>query len=494
MEPITRSEQYLASIIGEDVVLPVPQSRIEHYLNLIAQNGISPSSAGLISYDPDADYPDGSMGAGLQDQAGELSDLKSAIDDIQDKLGSTETVSLTVVQQKRYDVVNGELIKYEGSSYNSIKSTIISVEPGEVYLYSGRVYNYANQYSLIAVDDDDAPLKYELNNTTDTNVTDYNFVIPNGATELIIQSYMTTPTLKKVVDVISDLTSDVAEIQAQIPAIETNANADQYNRVMRSISRLGYNAPKNTKVGFINAYNLGFRILLCDLRFTSDNVPVLFHDAYINKNYNDVYYTGGSIVPKADQITIESLTWAEVQGLEYHKTVNGVTVTYPIMCLEDMCKLVKQLGTELYIECKTSITATYAPIACDLVKKYGLVNITSWVADMASYLTNVISEIPTARVATMTQTINATAITSLKALLTGSNKIFFFSWDSTTLNDTNVGLMMADNIPFEMGSVDGDANILAYLAQGTPYQYCTGIESNTTIAGKAILEGLLNGD
>ena len=45
MEPITRSEQYLASIIGEDVVLPVPQSRIEHYLNLIAQNGISPSSA-----------------------------------------------------------------------------------------------------------------------------------------------------------------------------------------------------------------------------------------------------------------------------------------------------------------------------------------------------------------------------------------------------------------------------------------------------------------
>ena len=79
MEPITRSEQYLASIIGEDVVLPVPQSRIEHYLNLIAQNGISPSSAGLISYDPDADYPDGSLGAGMKAEAAEVNDLKSQI-------------------------------------------------------------------------------------------------------------------------------------------------------------------------------------------------------------------------------------------------------------------------------------------------------------------------------------------------------------------------------------------------------------------------------
>ena len=82
MEPITRSEQYLASIIGEDVVLPVPQSRIEHYLNLIAQNGISPSSAGLISYDPDADYPDGSLGAGMKAEAADVNDLKSAFDSV----------------------------------------------------------------------------------------------------------------------------------------------------------------------------------------------------------------------------------------------------------------------------------------------------------------------------------------------------------------------------------------------------------------------------
>ena len=110
MEPITRSEQYLASIIGEDVVLPVPQSRIEHYLNLIAQNGISPSSAGLISYDPDASYPDGSMGAGLQDQAAEVSDLKSA-------MTLFNGGEMTVVDGSYINKSTGALVSNNGYSY-----------------------------------------------------------------------------------------------------------------------------------------------------------------------------------------------------------------------------------------------------------------------------------------------------------------------------------------------------------------------------------------
>ena len=82
MEPITRSEQFLAAILGEDIALPIPQSRIEHYLSLIAQNGIAPSSAGLINYDPDAAYPDGSIGKAVQDQTDEIGDVKSAISNL----------------------------------------------------------------------------------------------------------------------------------------------------------------------------------------------------------------------------------------------------------------------------------------------------------------------------------------------------------------------------------------------------------------------------
>lgn len=97
MVPITRSEQYLAAIIGEDVELPVPQSRIEHYLNAIAQNGIEPSSAGLISYDPEAPYPEGSLGAMITSMLDELDD-KANIDGYYESMtvGNAEQLVATV--------------------------------------------------------------------------------------------------------------------------------------------------------------------------------------------------------------------------------------------------------------------------------------------------------------------------------------------------------------------------------------------------------------
>lgn len=91
MIPETRSEIFLANIAGEQNELPAPQSRIEHYLNAIAQAGdIHGGSAGAVIYDKDASYPDGSVGAAMQEMDGEISEntgdisqLKSAITDIQ---------------------------------------------------------------------------------------------------------------------------------------------------------------------------------------------------------------------------------------------------------------------------------------------------------------------------------------------------------------------------------------------------------------------------
>lgn len=91
MVPETRSELFLANIAGEENELPPPQSRIEHYLNAIAQAGtISGGSAGAVLYDPDASYPDGSVGAAMQEMddeitenAGDISQLKSQINEVE---------------------------------------------------------------------------------------------------------------------------------------------------------------------------------------------------------------------------------------------------------------------------------------------------------------------------------------------------------------------------------------------------------------------------
>lgn len=115
MIPETRSEQYLASIIGEEVELPVPQSRIEHYLNIIAQNGVAPSSAGLINYDPDASYPDGSIGKEVHELDGDVSELKSQIADLENRVVATWTKGLI-------SAASGEI----ASSANGATSDIIS--------------------------------------------------------------------------------------------------------------------------------------------------------------------------------------------------------------------------------------------------------------------------------------------------------------------------------------------------------------------------------
>ena len=423
------------------------------------------------------------IGGAIREQ---VSELKGDLGKLNDIFAYADNMQISQVQMKRYDIENGKLITLEGSSYNSFKSSIIDVTDGDVYLYSGRVYNYEKQWSIIVTDGTDNVLFSALNITTDKSVTDYEFHIPNGGRKLYLQSYITPIVLKRreFIDVVSEIKENADNIALNSSEIKIPT----YDKVLRSISRLGgINAPKNCKQGFINAYNMGFRILLCDIRFTSDNVPVLFHDNYINQNYRDVYDSNGVMVPRDSQIDVASITSETFLSYKYKKTIDGSANWYPTMSLEEMCKLIKSLPVELYIEIK-SMTEEQASIACNIVKKYGISSRTSWVADSASIIGYVKNNIPQARIGTMPSTINSTQVGYISALKTSENNVFIFGWNTTVLTDANVKLMMDANIPFEIGTIDTEQGILDYFAQGNQYNYCTGIESNSVIAGKVILE------
>lgn len=91
MIPETRSEIFLANIAGEQNELPAPQSRIEHYLNAIAQAGdIHGGSAGAVIYDKDASYPDGSVGAAMQEMDGDISENTSDISQLKSQINEVE--------------------------------------------------------------------------------------------------------------------------------------------------------------------------------------------------------------------------------------------------------------------------------------------------------------------------------------------------------------------------------------------------------------------
>lgn len=269
-----------------------------------------------------------------------------------------------------------------------------------------------------------------------------------------------------------------------------------YDSVMRSIQRLGLGSPRQSIISYKRAYDEGFRILLCDLLFTKDNIPVCFHDSYIGENQTYVRYKDGSEVQMYPEIgsrdSIHNLTYDELNekydfgiygGYEYKDT--------KLLKFEDILKFVRDFDVELYVEVK-EMNKQQAYQICRQVKKIGIESKVSWAGN--ENMKYIVDNNPLARVSTMPYQITDDDIVFLLSLKTGRNKVFFFGWNETILDESIVKKLYDNEIQFEMGTIDDEIEILNYLKQGVAYQYCTGIESNTIIAGKVIYENSQNND
>ena len=231
------------------------------------------------------------------------------------------------------------------------------------------------------------------------------------------------------------------------------------------------------------AYEKGFRILLCDLRFTSDNIPVLHHDDIINS-----YAKNSDGTPLIEEISIQSNTYSKLLEYDYGIYKGEKYKGTKIMHLKEMLYLCKMLGCELYIEVK-AMNKQQAKIACDLVKKYGMDKVTSW-SGTFQQMQFVIENDKYARVSTMPERITDIHINELKSLKTGYNKVFVFAWETTVLNETLVNKLIENEIEFEMGTLNSEKEIINYFLKDENYNYCTGISSDKLVSGKVLLNNM----
>ena len=95
----------------------------------------------------------------------------------------------------------------------------------------------------------------------------------------------------------------------------------------------------------------------------------------------------------------------------------------------------------------------------------------------------------TARVSTMPRMIRDSEIEELLSLKRENNKVFFFTYDTAMLTDEVLSKLKKEGIPFEMGTIDSEIEIVNYLTEN--YQYCTGIESNKIVAANIDLDQVL---
>lgn len=174
------------------------------------------------------------------------------------------------------------------------------------------VYQWQNSSSVPANNTN----KY-LIGTPVTSAIDGIVTVPTGATYLIV-SQKSDNTTNKVQKISYKWDADIARLDSEIDNTGRDVFAlslnDNFRRCNVSAHAGASNAVYaiNSMPGFKNAIAHGDRMLECDVRITSDGVPVLFHDETL-KSSNIADYTG-------DPVYVGALTYAQTQAYNLPKS------------------------------------------------------------------------------------------------------------------------------------------------------------------------------
>lgn len=248
-------------------------------------------------------------------------------------------------------------------------------------------------------------------------------------------------------------------------------------------NRLGYDIyssaspPEQSIASYDLAYKNGNRIMVIDLRFTKDNVPVCFHDDAVKYARWKNGDTPGQR-PSVSKMTYEELCQYDFgiyRGTKYKGTAP--------LTLEEMAKWIKQHSdTELYIEVKAdTMSAEQARKLAAVLKKQGITDQSSAIFSVSSAndkrAKRVHQALPSLRIGITTSHIGTLAYTQLEQVK-GSNEVFLWGWDTIGLSSSIVDNLKGRDILYECGTFSNALDeILGYYAKGSAYAYNAGVET-----------------
>ena len=204
--------------------------------------------------------------------------------------------------------------------------------------------------------------------------------------------------------------------------------ADDPASPVRSINHRGYNtvAPENTLPAFELSKENGFRIVETDIAFTKDGVPVLLHDAEINRTARNA---DGSELDRT--VEIRNITYEEALAYDFGIWKGEDYKGVKIPTFEEFLQLCRRLDLDPYIELKgdRGYSASVVKGLVDLVRQYGMEKRTTWISFDRPYLEAVRDCDPDARLGLLILLWLSTdnveqSIQDVKTLQTGSNEVF----------------------------------------------------------------------
>lgn len=231
----------------------------------------------------------------------------------------------------------------------SLESITISVEDG--FSYSVYVYDENKNFISTHIGGETTEQTFVINNRP---VTRYKYIV------IMCRKVTEQP--------ITDITEYTNAITVKATSVSSwyNTNDKLNNKLIESCSHLGYsitsNMAYNSIPSFFGAYLRGFDTNICNIRFTSDNVPIMVHDPSF---VDDV--TGATI--RVNQHTYEDLV--------SNYTYNGQKLAK----FEDCVYISKMLGMKLMIASSDVWDDTKWNILFSIISKYRMDNHLKWVID-----------------------------------------------------------------------------------------------------------------
>lgn len=165
----------------------------------------------------------------------------------------------------------------------------------------------------------------------------------------------------------ADIKNNVLEIKSEV--------IKQGNMPYRVANHRGWNsvAPENTLPAFALSKQNGFEYVETDIRFSADDVPVMIHDATVDRTSNG----SGNVVDK---------TLAQLKALDFGSWKSAEWAGTTIPTFDEFVNLCKNLDLKMYIELKTSLTSSEAQSVLDILNKYNMKNKCTFITSGASWI------------------------------------------------------------------------------------------------------------
>jgi len=257
------------------------------------------------------------------------------------------------------------------------------------------------------------------------------------------------------------------EMTAFCPYEEFNANdkVSDYDYIVKSINHRGLNtvAPENTLSAYKASAKAGFKYVETDIAWTLDGVPVLLHDATVDRTSNG---TG----------SIKNFTLAQIKELDFGSWFSPKFTGEKIPTFDEFIKLCKNLGLHPYIQL-AGLTQEYLDDLLFTLKKYGMLGNVTWISFSANILNTIKSNCSNARLGYCVSDITEDIINSAIGLKTDDNEVFI-DCVFGNLTEEKVNMCINLDIPLEVYTITSHAHIRDI------HPYITGMTTDFVNCGK----------